>query len=151
MNITNLNINNFRNIKELEIKPSEGINIIFGENAQGKTNLIEAIGYLSSARSHRARYDREMIMLGTENSTIKGNVFSRDREFCLEARLSRGKSRQLWSNGLRLKSAGDLSGILTTVLFCPEDLYLIREGSAARRKFLDSAKLGNHLEFAPFK
>ena len=139
MIVKGLELNFFRNYANLKAEFDPRVNLIYGENAQGKTNLIEAIGYLSSARSHRARYDREMIMLGTENSTIKGNVFSRDRDFCLEARLFRGKSRQLWSNGLKLKSAGELSGILTTVLFCPEDLYLIREGSSARRRFLDNA------------
>ena len=85
------------------------VNLIYGENAQGKTNLIEAIAYLSSARSHRARYDREMIMLGVDSSFIKGEVYSRDRDFTLEAKLFRGKGRQLWSNGVKLKTAGELT------------------------------------------
>lgn len=115
------------------------MNLIYGDNAQGKTNLLEAVAYLSTARSHRARYDREMIMLGVDGAFVKGEVRSRARDFTLEARLNRGARRQLWSNGVRLKTAGELSGILNTVLFCPEDLYLIREGGAARRRFLDSA------------
>ena len=115
------------------------MNLIYGENAQGKTNLLEAIAYLSSARSHRARYDREMIRLDGEDALIRGAVESRGREFLLEARLARGRRRQLSSNGVRLKTAGELSGILNTVLFCPEDLLLIREGAAARRRFLDCA------------
>ena len=139
MNLTEIELRNFRNYEHVKLDFDSGVNLIVGDNAQGKTNLIEAIAYLSSARSHRARYDREMIMLGIDRAEIKGSIYSREREFLLEAKLSRGKSRQLWSNGLRLKSAGDLSGILTTVVFCPEDLYLIREGSAARRKFLDHA------------
>ena len=129
----------FRNYAHLEARFDPRVNLIYGENAQGKTNLLEALGYLSAARSHRARYDKEMIMLGVDEAFVKGEVFSRDRDFTLEARLSRGKSRQLFSNGVRLKTAGELSGILTTVLFCPEDLYLIREGASARRRFLDSA------------
>ena len=139
MIVKGLELNFFRNYSHLEAEFDPRVNLIYGENAQGKTNLIEAIAYLSSARSHRARYDKEMIMLGTDNGEIRGSIYSREREFQLKAKLFRGKSRQLWSNGLRLKSAGELSGILTTVLFCPEDLYLIREGSGARRKFLDSA------------
>ena len=68
---------------------------------------------------------------------VKAEVSARGRDFTLEARLGRGVRRQLYSNGVRLKSAGELSGVLNTVLFCPEDLYLIREGAATRRRFLD--------------
>lgn len=139
MIVERLELDFFRNYPHLEVRFDPRVNLIYGENAQGKTNLIEAIAYLSTARSHRARYDREMIMLGVEHSTVKGDIFSRERSFALEARLFRGRGRQLWSNGVKLKSAGELAGVLTTVLFCPEDLYLIREGGAARRKFLDSA------------
>ena len=78
-------------------------------------------------------------MLGVDSSFVKGDIFSRGRDFTLEAKLFRGRGRQLCSNGVRLKAASELAGILTTVLFCPEDLYLIREGGAARRRFLDSA------------
>lgn len=70
---------------------------------------------------------------------IRGIVESRGRTFTVEAQLARGRTRKLFSNGVRLKNAGELAGVLNTVLFCPEDLYLIREGAAARRRFLDSA------------
>ena len=133
-----LELDFFRNYVHFQSNFHPRVNLIYGENAQGKTNLLEAVAYLSSARSHRARYDREMIMLDIDGAFLKGQVDSRGRTFTLEAKLSRGKSRQLYSNGVRLK-AGELAGILTTVLFCPEDLYLIREGAAARRKFLDLA------------
>ena len=134
-----LELDFFRNYVHFQSDFDPRVNLIYGENAQGKTNLLEAIAYLSSAKSHRARYDREMIMLDIDGAFLKGTVDSRGRTFTLEAKLHRGKSRQLYSNGVRLKTAGELSGILTTVLFCPEDLYLIREGAAARRKFLDLA------------
>ena len=109
------------------------------DNAQGKTNLLEAVAYLSSARSHRTRFDRELIMLGENDALVESGISSRNRDFVLKAQLARGRTRRLWSNGVKLKTAGDLAGILTTVLFCPEDLYLIREGGAARRRFLDGA------------
>ena len=118
MIVKTLELDFFRNYVHLEAAFDPRVNLIYGDNAQGKTNLLEAIAYLSSARSHRARYDKEMIQM---------------------AKLFRGRGRQLFSNGVRLKTAGELAGILTTVLFCPEDLYLIREGGAARRKFLDGA------------
>ena len=139
MIVKRIELDYFRNYVHMEASFDPRVNLIYGENAQGKTNLLEALAYLSTARSHRARYDKEMILIGVDEAFVKGEIFSRERDFTLEARLSRGKGRQLWSNGVRLKSAGELSGILTTVLFCPEDLYLIREGGAARRKFLDSA------------
>lgn len=128
----------FRNYVHLEADFSPGVNIVWGENAQGKTNLLEAISYLSTASSHRARYDRELIQFGVDHAFIKAEVDARARDFTLEARLSRGMRRQLFSNGVRLKTAGELSGILNTVLFCPEDLNLIRSGPAERRRFLDA-------------
>lgn len=134
-----LELEQFRNYIRFQAEFHPRVNLIYGENAQGKTNLLEAIAYLSSARSHRARYDREMIRLDGDEALIRGAVESRRREFLLEARLARGRRRQLSSNGVRLKTAGELSGILNTVLFCPEDLLLIREGAAARRRFLDCA------------
>ena len=73
-----------------------------------------------------------------DSAFIKGELLSRDRDFTLEARLSRNARKQLFSNGVRLKTAGELAGVLNTVLFCPEDLYLIREGAVERRRFLDS-------------
>ena len=139
MIVTGLELDFFRNYTHLEAKFDSRVNLIYGDNAQGKTNLLEAIAYLSAARSHRARYDREMIMLDVNSAFIKGGVFSRDRNFTLEAKLFRGRGRQLFSNGVKLKTAGELAGILNTVLFCPEDLSLIRAGAAERRKFLDGA------------
>ena len=127
----------FRNYLHLEAAFHPRINVIFGDNAQGKTNLLEAVAYLSSASSHRARYDRELIQFGVDHAFVKGEVASRGRDFTLEASLHRGARRQLLSNGVRLKNAGELAGILNTVLFCPEDLYLIRAGAEARRKFVD--------------
>lgn len=138
MRVTSLELDYFRNYVHLHTDFDPRVNLIYGENAQGKTNLLEAIAYLSSARSHRARYDRDMIMMEIDSSFLKAEVISREREFTMEAKLYRGKGRQLFANGVRLKTAGELAGILTTVLFCPEDLYLIRDGSAARRRFLDS-------------
>ena len=122
-----LELDFFRNYVHLEASFHPRMNLIYGDNAQGKTNLLEAVAYLSSARSHRARYDRELIRMGVDSAFLRGEVESGGRDYTLEARLFRGRGRQLFSNGVRLKAAAELSGILTTVLFCPEDLSLIRE------------------------
>ena len=127
----------FRNYVHLDARFSPEVNATSGDNAQGKTNLLEAVAYLSTASSHRARYDRELIRHEDDHAFLKGKVTSRGRTFVLEADLHRGARRQLRSNGVKLKTAGELSGLLNTVLFCPEDLYLIREGAEARRRFLD--------------
>ena len=138
MTVSGISLEDFRNYARAEAVFHPGVNVIAGENAQGKTNLLEAVQYLSSASSHRARYDRELIRHGADHAFLKGKVTSRGRPLVLEAALHRGARRQLRSNGVKLKTAGELSGLLNTVLFCPEDLYLIREGAEARRRFLDS-------------
>lgn len=138
MTLDSISLEGFRNYSKLEATFDPGVNVIYGENAQGKTNLLEAIAYLSSASSHRARYDRELIRFGGDHAYVSARILARERAFVLEARLHRGARRQLFSNGVRLKSAAELSGVLQTVLFCPEDLYLIREGAAVRRRFLDT-------------
>lgn len=138
MIVKGIELDFFRNYLHMDAKFSPELNVICGENAQGKTNLLEAVSYLSTASSHRARYDKELIQFGVDSAFIKGEILSRDRDFTLEARLSRNARKQLFSNGVRLKTAGELAGVLNTVLFCPEDLYLIREGAGERRRFLDS-------------
>ncbi|MCD7927287.1 MAG: DNA replication/repair protein RecF [Oscillospiraceae bacterium] len=137
MQLKAIELDFFRNYLHLDARFSPCVNVICGENAQGKTNLLEAISYLSCARSHRARYDRELIQFGVDSAFLKGEIFSRSRDFTLECRLHRGTRRQMFSNGVRLKNAGELTGILNTVLFCPEDLDLIRDGAVVRRRFLD--------------
>ena len=138
MIVKRLELDFFRNYPHLEAEFDPRVNLIYGDNAQGKTNLLEAVAYLSAASSHRARYDRELIRHGVDHAFLKAEVASRGRSIVLEADLHRGARRQLRSNGVKLKTAGELSGILNTILFCPEDLYLIREGAEARRRFLDS-------------
>lgn len=137
MTVHRLRLENFRNYGQLEAEFDPQVNVIQGENAQGKTNLLEALYYLSTARSHRARYDRELLEFGAEQAKLRVELEAREREFVLEAELKRGAAKRLWANGVKLRSAGELSGILTTVLFCPEDLSLVKAGAAERRRFMD--------------
>ena len=95
MNITNLNVNNFRNIKELEIKPSEGINIIFGENAQGKTNALEAVYLFSIGKSFRTQQDRELIRFHEEQTKISVLFENNIRENEIELVLRRDRKKQI--------------------------------------------------------
>ncbi len=139
MIVQNLKLDGFRNYSGLNVDFHPGINVVVGENAQGKTNLIEAIRYFSDCRSHRARTDRELISFERDSAKMEMLLESRNRDFKLEAELRKGVRRSLKSNGVKLKSAVELAGILNTVLFCPEDLSLIKAGASQRRRFLDDA------------
>lgn len=132
-------LDGFRNYTDFTADFSPGVNVIWGENAQGKTNLLEAIGFLSGARSHRARGDKELISFHRDRGTITAEVTSRGRDFLLEVQLFRGARRRLFVNHVKCKTAAELGGIVQTVLFCPEDLALIKAGAAERRSFLDHA------------
>ena len=139
MRIAELTLRNFRNYSAQTLSFAPDINVVVGENAQGKTNLLEAVVYLSCARSSRARTDRELIRFGAEEAELQGGIFSRGREFRVEMRLFAGKRRQIRINQVPAKRASELSGVLGTVFFCPEDLTLIRDGAAARRRFMDQS------------
>ena len=102
MIVKSISLDFFRNYIHLEANFDSGVNVIYGENAQGKTNLLEAVAYLSAASSHRARYDKELIQFGVDSAFIKAEVFSRERDFTLEIDLNRNTRRRICSNGVRL-------------------------------------------------
>ena len=140
MKLDRLSLRNFRNYESLESAFSPGVNLIVGDNAQGKTNLLEAVFYLSTGRSFRTRREMELILFHREFADLEGTVTDQARQQNLRAVLFAGrKPRQLFLNGVKKKSHGEMNGILTTVLFCPEDLMILKAGAAARRRFLDQA------------
>lgn len=117
-----------------------GVNLINGGNANGKTNLLEAICYLSTAKAFRARREQELIRFGTDFAEISAKLFSHAREQELKALLFAGRRpRQLWLNGIKQKTSAGISGILTSVLFCPEDLLVLKKGAQPRRRLMDNA------------
>ena len=137
MRLDAITLEHFRNYAHQSVTFDPSVNVIVGENAQGKTNLLEAAVYLSCAKSPRARTEKEMISFDADAARLTGSVFSRGRDFTVEIELSRGKRRKMSVNQVPCKRAGDLSGVLNTVYFCPDDLLLIRDGAAARRRFMD--------------
>ena len=137
MRVNALTLDFWRNYPHAALEFAPGVNVFYGQNAQGKTNLLEALAYLSSAKSHRARYDRELITFGVDHGFLQAEVWNGTRNVTLEARLARSARRQLFANGVRLKSSAELSDSLRTVLFCPEDLFLVKAGAAERRRFFD--------------
>ena len=140
MNLLDLKLRDFRNYEELELDFDPGVNLIVGKNAQGKTNLLESIAYLGSGKSFRAQRTAEMVRFGAEFADISGNVFAQDRQQSLRWVLfSDRRARQVWRNGAKKKTAADIAGVMSTVLFCPEDLMVLKTGAAARRRLGDHA------------
>lgn len=139
MRIDHLALQDFRNYETVQVDFDPACNVIFGANAEGKTNLLEAICYLSSGKSPRARRDQELIRFGCDCGGITGEVFSRERDFRMEVQLIHGRRRRLRINGVNAASGAELGEVFRTVFFCPDDLYLIRSGAAERRRFLDTA------------
>lgn len=137
MKIKSLKLKNFRNIEEIEFNPFEGVNVIYGENAQGKTNLIEAVWLFTGAKSFRGAKDAELKKFGCENAVIEA-VFEnegieQDAKIIIENR------RKAFLNGKPLSSAAALAGNFQAIIFSPVDLSLVREGPKERRRFLDIA------------
>ena len=140
MRINKLSIRGFRNYEELQADFVPGVNLILGDNAQGKTNLLEAIFYLSTGHGFRTRKEAELLKFGAEFADLEAEIFSQVREQTLRAVLFPGrKPRQLYLSGVKQKTFAGFQGLLTTVLFCPEDLMVLKSGAAARRKFMDTA------------
>ena len=140
MKLISLDLINFRNYESLHLELDPGVNLIVGNNAQGKTNLLESVVYLSQSASYRTRKEEELIRWNQDFARLEAKIQGQDRETELVYALFRGsRRRQIMKNGVRQKSAAGTEGILTTVLFCPEDLQLLRAGAAVRRRFLDSA------------
>ncbi len=137
MLINSLRVTNFRNYTNADISFSDDINIIIGENGQGKTNLIEAIYMLSLGRSFRTNKEKELMMFGCEKSTVMANVTAMDRNYNIEIMLSKDMKKAVKINSLAIEKLTDLLGIINIVIFSPEDLKLVREGPRERRSFMD--------------
>ncbi len=136
MHLENIEIQNYRNYEHAELSFSPSINVLIGENAQGKTNLIESIYFLALSRSHRTSRDRELIRWDSDFAKVKGILKKKSHSVPLEIILSkRGKNAKL--NHLEQKKLSDYIGQLNVVLFAPEDLSLVKGSPSVRRKFID--------------
>lgn len=139
MKLNTLFLENFRNYRDISLNFEPGVNLIIGRNAQGKTNLLEAIGYLGSGRSFRALKTAELVRFGAEFAQIQGKIESGDRNQSLRWVLfADGRRRMLECNGVKKKTAGEIARLIPSVLFCPEDLMILKGGSAARRRLGDN-------------
>ena len=139
MRLDSIYLEDFRNYTAQQAEFDPVCNVICGDNAQGKTNLLEAMVCLSAGKSHRTRTDRELVRFEQEGFQLEGCISARGRQFVSRIELGYGKKKKITLNKVPVRVASDLSQALNTVFFCPEDLQLIREGPAARRKFMDAS------------
>lgn len=127
----------FRSYQSLEWSPDPGVNVLIGPNGSGKTNVLEAIGYLAGLRSFRSVSDAELVDDGAESAVIRAGVSSEDRERLIEIQINRRGARVAQVDKNRLRKLSDLLGVFRVVTFLPDDLDLVKRGPANRRDFLD--------------
>lgn len=137
MLIKSLELKNFRNYEDLRIVFTEGTNILFGDNAQGKTNVLESAYVSATTKSHKGSKDKDMIQFGKEESHIRTFVEKNEQEYQIDIHLKKNRSKGIAVNRIPIKKASSLFGILNIVFFSPEDLNIIKNGPSQRRRFLD--------------
>lgn len=137
MYIKNLHLVNFRNYNELNIELTNGVNIFIGNNAQGKTNILEGIYYCSLAKSHRTNKDRELINWNSEEAYVKAYIVKERLNKSIEIKIFKDGKKGIRINSIKANKIQELIGVFNVVLFSPEDLKIVKESPSYRRKFID--------------
>lgn len=137
MYVSTLDLINFRNYSKLNINLNKSLNVFIGENAQGKTNILESIYFISTTKSHRTIKDKELIKWGSEKAYIGANVNRNSGKYLIESLIGNDNKVNFKLNGIKTNKYSDILGTLNTVIFSPEDLRLIKDGPAVRRRFID--------------
>lgn len=135
MNITKIKLENFRNYNKQEITFNKGINVIYGDNAQGKTNILEAIFLCSMGKSFRTNKDKELIKLSEDFAKINIEYEKSDRKGKIEYIISNKKIISI--NGVKIKKLSELLGNINSIIFSPDDMEILKDGPQKRRKFLN--------------
>ena len=138
MIIKSIELSNFRNYEELNIQFDDGTNILYGDNAQGKTNILEAAFMSGTTKSHKGSKDKEIIRFDEEEAHIRTIVLKNEKEYQIDMHLRNRGSKGVAINKIPIKKASELFGILNIVFFSPEDLNIIKNGPSERRRFLDA-------------
>ncbi len=137
MILKSVELSNFRNYETLQMQFDKGTNILYGDNAQGKTNVLESVYVSGTTKSHRGSKDKELIRFGCDEAHIRTIVEKNGLDYQIDMHIKKNRSKGIAINKLPIKKAADLFGILNLVLFSPEDLNMIKNGPAERRRFLD--------------
>lgn len=135
MYIEKIKLQNFRNYEELEINLNKNINIIYGDNAQGKTNILEAIFLCSFGKSFRTSKEKEMIMFEKDKALVE--IFYQKKDRDVKIKIEIGNKKQISINGIKIKKLSELLGNINIVIFTPDDINILKNGPAGRRRFLD--------------
>ena len=138
MIIKSIELENFRNYDSLSINFDEHTTILFGDNAQGKTNILESAYMSGTTKSHKGSRDKEIIKFDKDESHIKTVVVKNNRDYQIDIHLKKNKSKGIAINRVPIKKAADLFGLINIIFFSPEDLNIIKNGPAERRKFMDA-------------
>lgn len=147
MIVKSLEFTSFRNLRDNKIYPIEGVNVIYGDNAQGKTNLLEAVWMFSGGHSFRGAKESELINFGSKNSEIRMEFFSQGREQTASIKFT-GNKKEVRINDVVKPSSAYLSQCFSVVVFSPEHLSLVKNGPSLRRKFIDGAICQQDVKFA---
>ena len=137
MFIESIELLNYRNYKQLHMDFHSGTNVLYGDNAQGKTNILEAVYVCSTTKSHKGSKDKEIVRFGEEESHIKMTVRRDGIPYRIDMHLKKNRTKGVAVNGVPIKKASELFGIVNVIFFSPEDLNIIKNGPAERRRFLD--------------
>ena len=137
MYIESIRLDNFRNYEQLDASFSNRTNILYGENAQGKTNVLEAAYVGATTRSHRPVKDKDMIRFGAEEAHIQMHVKKREIGHRIDMHLRKGKGKLVTIDGISIHRTSELFGLINIIFFSPEDLSIVKEGPAERRRFMD--------------
>ena len=137
MIIEKLELNNFRNYDSLKLDLDDRTNILYGNNAQGKTNILESIYLCSTTKSHRSSKEAELIKFDCDEGHIKLFITKNQKEYRIDIHLRKNKSKGIAVNGIPIKKASELFGIFNVIFFSPEDLNIIKNGPSERRRFID--------------
>lgn len=137
MVINSLSLQNFRNYGTLDLAFSPGTNLFYGDNAQGKTNILEAVYVLGTTKSHRTSRDREMIRFGEDQAHLRMNMVKNEIAYRVDIQLRKGRAKGIAVNMAPVRKAADLIGLGHYIFFSPQDLSIIRDAPAERRRFMD--------------
>ena len=137
MYIESIELNNYRNYRQVKVEFGKNTNILYGNNAQGKTNILESIYMAATTKSHRGTKDRDIIKIGEDESHIRLFIQKREISHKIDMHLRKNKNKGVAIDGIAIKRAAELYGLLNVIFFSPEDLSIIKNGPAERRRFMD--------------
>lgn len=137
MYISSVELKNYRNYEEASVTFKDGINILYGDNAQGKTNILESLYLCATTKSHRGSKDKELILFDAPDAHIRMMVNKKDVEHRIDMHLRKNKAKGAAIDGMMIKKSSELLGMVHMILFSPEDLGIIKNGPGERRRFMD--------------